>query len=164
MEFAMTDFDKALKYVLEIEGEFVDHPDDPGGKTRWGITEVVARNNGYTGPMEKLPVDLAKKIYKESYYDAVRADELPWPMCYYLFDMAVNSGPVQAIKTLQKTLRVSVDGILGPQTLAAAQAMGAERQALFLAERAIFYFSLSTFPQFGRGWLKRLFYQAKEIQ
>lgn len=159
----MTHFDKALKYVLEIEGEFVDHPDDPGGKTRWGITEVVARNNGYTGPMEKLPVDLAKQIYKESYWDAVRADDLPWPMNYYLFDMAVNSGPVQAIKTLQKTLRVSVDGILGAQTLAAVQAMGAERQALFLAERAIFYFSLATFQQFGRGWLKRLFYQAKEL-
>lgn len=160
----MTHFDKALKYVLEIEGEFVDHPSDPGGKTRWGITEVVARNNGYTGPMEKLPVELAKQIYKESYWDAVRADELPWPMNYFLFDFSVNSGPVQAIQTLQKTLRVSVDGILGPQTLASAQAMGVEKQALFLAERAVFYFGLATFAQFGRGWLKRLFYQAKEIQ
>lgn len=159
----MSDFDKALAGVLEIEGDFSDHPTDPGGKTRFGITEVVARANGYYGPMEKLPIELAKQIYRESYWNAVRAEELQWPVNYFLFDMAVNSGPVAAIQTLQRTLRVAVDGIIGPQTLGAAQAMGREKQALFLAERAIFYFSLATFQTFGRGWLKRLFYQAKEI-
>ena len=39
-------FDTALKHVLQIEGDFSDHPDDPGGKTRFGITEDVARRAG----------------------------------------------------------------------------------------------------------------------
>jgi lysozyme family protein len=151
------DFENAFRKIIEVEGGYVNNPDDPGGATRWGVTELVARSNGYTGPMEKFPIDVAKRIYKESYWDAVRGNELPWPVNLYLFDMAVNSGPVQAIKTLQKTLNVTVDGILGPVTLSAASAMNKNQQCLFLADRAMFYTQLATFQTFGRGWLKRLF-------
>lgn len=158
----MRGFEEAFRIVIAAEGGYVNHPDDPGGATRWGVTEAVARANGYAGPMEKFPIDLAKRIYKESYWNAVRGDELPWPVSLYLFDMAVNSGPVQAIKTLQKSIGTAQDGIIGPITLSKANALGKDGIAIFLAERAIFYAGLAKFPVFGRGWLKRLFHLVME--
>ncbi len=55
-------FDTAFTKVLGHEGGFSDHPDDPGGKTRFGVTEAVARRVGYKGEMRELPLDLAKQI------------------------------------------------------------------------------------------------------
>ncbi len=40
--------------VIDREGGFVDHPDDPGGATCWGVTEAVARADGFTGAMRHL--------------------------------------------------------------------------------------------------------------
>ena len=56
-------FDTAFAKLLGHEGDFSDHPADPGGATRFGITEAVAREVGYRGDMRELPVDLAKRIY-----------------------------------------------------------------------------------------------------
>ena len=33
--------DDALKFVLRWEGGFVDHPNDPGGRTNKGVTQKV---------------------------------------------------------------------------------------------------------------------------
>lgn len=153
----MPGFDEAFKLVVGVEGGYSDDPNDPGGKTRWGVTEVVARANGYTGRMDQLPVSLAKQIYREGYWQKVRADELPWPLALFVFDMAINSGPPAAIRTLQRTLRLNEDAVLGPITLAASHKMNQDQVALYLADRALFYASLAGFANYGRGWLKRLF-------
>ena len=34
-------FIKSLEAVLEHEGGYVDHPEDPGGRTNMGITQAV---------------------------------------------------------------------------------------------------------------------------
>ena len=52
-------FDQAFDALLEHEGGYSDHAADPGGKTRYGITEVVARSHGYRGDMRELPLDAA---------------------------------------------------------------------------------------------------------
>lgn len=153
----MTGFEEAFRLVVGVEGDYSDDPNDPGGKTRYGVTELVARAHGYKGPMTLLPLDFAKRVFRESYWQAVRADELPWPLALFVFDMAVNSGPVQAIRTLQRTLRVREDGVLGAVTLMAAQQMSTDQVALYLADRALFYAGLGGFARYGRGWLKRLF-------
>lgn len=70
-------FDKAFDRLLGHEGGFVDHPRDPGGATRWGITQRVARAYGYAGDMRSFPVTDAKRIARTDYWDAVRADEMP---------------------------------------------------------------------------------------
>lgn len=150
-------FDEAFHQLLGHEGSFVDHPADPGGATMWGITERVARANGYTGPMRALPVDLAKRIYRASYWDAVRADELPAVVRYSVFDAAVNSGVSQSVKWLQRALGVSDDGAMGPKTLAAAKAAdGYALKSKMLGARLQFMADLPTWPSFGRGWARRV--------
>jgi lysozyme family protein len=150
-------FDQAFDILLGHEGGFSDHPADRGGKTRFGITEAVAREVGYRGDMRELPLDLAKRIYKDRYWGAVRAEELPEAIRYAVFDAAVNSGPRQAIRWLQRAVGAKDDGIIGPQTLAAVRA--ADPQALLrrmLAQRLRFMTNLPTWPTFGRGWARRI--------
>ena len=150
-------FDQAFDILLKHEGGFSDHPADRGGKTHYGITEAVAREVGYRGDMRELPLDLAKRIYKDRYWDAVRADELPEAVRYAVFDAAVNSGPRQAIRWLQRAVGVRDDGIIGPQTLAAVRAANPERLLRrFLSQRLRFMAGLPSWPAFGRGWARRI--------
>jgi len=150
-------FDQCIEKLLGHEGDFSNHRDDPGGATRYGITEAVARKVGYRGDMRELPLDLAKKIYRNDYWNAVRADELPEAARYVMFDAAVNSGPKQAAMWLQRALGVTVDGVIGPVTLASAAKMdGRSLGAKILAQRLRFMTGLFNWPSFGRGWARRI--------
>jgi lysozyme family protein len=151
------DFSTAVKHVLMSEGGYVDHPLDPGRKTNFGITESVAREEGYKGDMRQLPLDLAKRIYKTRFWDKVRADELPPSIRYAVFDAAVNSGVRQSILWLQRAAGVSDDGVIGPKTLTAVHALNADALRMrILAQRLRFLTNLNTFGTFGRGWTRRV--------
>lgn len=107
--------------------------------------------------IKNLTADRAKLLYKRDYWDAAKCDQLPSPLNLFVFDAAVNQGAAPAIKMLQKTLNVVQDGILGQQTIAAAQAIHKDAVALFMADRALRYTGTRNFDLYGRGWLKRLF-------
>lgn len=149
-------FDDAIKRVLMHEGGYSDHAADPGGKTMYGITEAVAREVGYRGNMNELPLDLAKRIYKDRYWDAIRADDLPASIRYVMLDAAVNSGPRQAVLWLQRALGVTPDGALGPVTIAHAFANERGLASKLLSQRLRFMTNLNTWPSFGRGWARRI--------
>lgn len=150
-------FDTAFHRLLGHEGGYVDHPSDPGGATCWGVTERVARENGYQGAMRDLPVTVAKQIYRAKYWDAVRAEDLPAAVRYEMFDAAVNSGTGQATRWLQRAVGVADDGRLGPITIAAAHAADAQLVARrMLGQRLRFMTDLSTWPTFGKGWARRI--------
>ena len=150
-------FDTAIKHVLQVEGDYSDHAADPGGKTRFGITEAVARRAGYRGDMRELPLDLAKRIYREEYWAAVRADDLPAGLRLVMFDAAVNSGVGQATRWLQRAVGVTDDGIIGPRTLAAVGALSADSVRMrVLAQRLRFMSNLPNWPAFSRGWARRV--------
>jgi len=150
-------FEIAFEKLLKHEGGYSNHAADPGGKTRYGVTEAVAREVGYRGDMRDLPLDLAKRIYKDKYWDAVQAENLPADVRYPLFDAAVNSGPAQAAKWLQRACGVKDDGVIGPQTIRAANALHPEGlKRKMLAQRLRFMASLSNWPAFGRGWSNRI--------
>jgi lysozyme family protein len=110
------DFPRAFDLLITHEGGFSNHPNDPGGATMYGVTEKVARANGFTGEMKDLTLDFAKQVSRKMYWDACRCDLMPDVIRYPLFDAAVNSGPVQAIKWLQSAVGVKSDGIIGPVT------------------------------------------------
>ena len=150
-------FTNALALVLEHEGDFSDHKDDRGEATRFGITEAVARRVGYKGDMRELPVELAQRIYLERYWKPIRADDLPPGIRYAVFDSSVNSGPRQAALWLQRALGVKADGVIGPETLAAAYAQDMNALRLrILAQRLRFMSGLPNWPSFSRGWSRRI--------
>ena len=150
-------FDTAFATLLKHEGLYSDHAADPGGKTMYGITEVVAREVGYQGDMHELPLDLAKRIYKDRYWDTVKADDLPAGIRYAVFDAAVNSGPGQSTKWLQRALGVADDGVIGPKTLAAANAANPDALRMrMLSQRLRFMAGLTNWPAFSRGWAIRI--------
>lgn len=150
-------FDQAFDILIGHEGGYSNNPRDPGGETMWGITFRVARAHGYYGPMRDMPRDIAKDIYRRSYWSLIRADDLPEPVRFDAFDTAVNSGVVQAAKFLQRAVGVPDDGIIGPQTLGAVRA--ADPQLIdkrFNGHRLQFMADLKVWPDFARGWARRI--------
>ena len=149
--------DAAFTTLLKHEGLYSDHAADPGGKTMYGITEAVAREVGYRGDMRELPLELAKRIYKDRYWDTVKAEQLPPAVRYVVFDAAVNSGPGQAAKWLQRALGVADDGVIGPKTLAAANAANPDALKMrMLGQRLKFMTNLPNWEPFSRGWSRRI--------
>lgn len=137
------DIDDLIAEVIAREGGFSDHPADRGGATRWGITERVARANGYDGAMRALPRATAVAIYRRLYwlrpgFDRV-AERMP-RVAAELFDTGVNMGSAVAATFLQRALNalnrgaadypdIMVDGEVGPRTLAALDGFVARRGA-----------------------------------
>lgn len=149
-------FDRAFDRLIGHEGGYANHPRDPGGETMWGVTKDVARAHGYNGPMSSLPRETAKSIYRASYWDPVKADQLPEVVRFDVFDAAVNSGTGQAARWLQRAAGVADDGAIGPITIAAAASMGDPLLARFNGHRLQFMTNLSTWPSFGKGWARRI--------
>jgi lysozyme family protein len=128
--------DAYIDALIAREGGYVDHPADRGGPTNWGITEQVARAYGYHGRMQDLPRSVAKAIYLERYWVQPRFDQVAGhsaPVAEELLDTGVNMGPAVAARFLQRALNVlnqeakaypdiTVDGVLGPMTIAALRA------------------------------------------
>lgn len=150
-------FDEAFDRLIGHEGGYSDNPADPGGKTMWGVTERVARSWGYTGDMRDLPRSVAKEIYQALYWSKVRAEEIPEVVRFDVFDTAVNSGVTQAVKLLQRAAGAVDDGVLGPNTLAAARSMDAQLlDKRFSGYRLRFMTTLKNWPPFARGWAARI--------
>ena len=160
----MKDFDEAFHKLLGHEGGYSNHSKDRGGETMWGVTIAVARANGYQGAMKDLPVSKAKEIYKQAYWNTIRADELPAEIRYLVFDAAVNSGVKQAVKWLQRAVGTQEDGVVGKATLEACKALNGHLIARrMLSTRLEFMASLSSWPSFGRGWARRIAGLLKDI-
>jgi lysozyme family protein len=154
-------FHQAVELVLQHEGGFVEHPRDPGGATKFGITrETLSRARGYPVSVEdvrELTRVEAVAVYRRLYWDVLRADELPPGIELAVFDLAVNSGPVRAVRMLQNVLGVPADGIIGPVTLKAARHADPTETIRRLTQvRLGFLGRLATWPVFGRGWRRRV--------
>lgn len=152
-------FDTAFDLLISHEGGFSNRPyaDDPGGATMYGVTERVARENGYIGRMEDLTLEFAKDVYKKSYWDACQCDAMPDSLRYPLFDAAVNSGAGQSIKWLQSSVGVKADGAIGPVTLhAVAMAAPQVVRQQMLGKRLRFMTELRNWSANARGWSRRI--------
>ena len=172
---AKSTFEAAIGAVLAHEGGYSNHPNDTGGATNHGITINVARGYGSLADfdrdgdvdardMQLMPLEFAKQVYRDRYWNALY-ELLGQSLASKVFDTAVNCGPSQAHKFLQRALvslgqTVGVDGALGPQTMAKAVAVpeGALLGA-FRAQQKAFYESLvKAKPSQGvflKGWLRR---------
>lgn len=159
-----------IKSLLAHEGMYSNHPDDPGGPTMRGVTQ--ARYDGYR-KVKGLPLQSVKflsekeylEIYKKYYWDAARCDDLPLGIDYAVFDGAVNSGPGQAVKWLQRALKIKaqIDGQVGTVTIAALEEQHADEDAAgdriidaMCDQRLAFMRSLKNWPSFKNGWTTRV--------
>jgi lysozyme family protein len=152
------DFDAAFDRLVSpaVEGGYVNDPLDPGGATRYGVTQAVARAHGYTGDMRDYPLEDAKAVYRACYWDPCHCDDLPPEVRYGVFDAAVNSGTHAAVAWLQRAAGVLADGTIGPVTLAAVRASPAAVAAALCGVRLAFMTDLADWPHDGRGWAKRV--------
>ncbi len=147
------DFDEAFDILIGHEGGHVDHPNDPGGETKYGISKRAYPDVNIAA----LTLDDAKAIYREDYWDRVRADELPAELRFPLFDGAVNAGVAQSIKWLQRAVGVRDDGVIGPVTMVAVKSTTPHKNAAnFLGQRLKHMTDLKNWDQFGRGWARRI--------
>ena len=161
----MAAFDTSLAKLLVHEGGYVNNPRDNGGPTNLGITHKTwadwSGKPATESVMRGLTVAKVGPLYKARYWDAVGGDDLPPALAHCLFDFAVNSGPGRAIRWLQKLVRASQDGQMGPATRRAVQAyvtangLAATVRAFQNLRRAYFH-TLDDFDVFGRGWLRRV--------
>ncbi|EXS88501.1 glycosyl hydrolase 108 family protein [Acinetobacter baumannii 45002_4] len=123
-----------LEELIKREGGYVNNPADRGGATKYGITQAVARENGWNGNMKDLPLEFAKSIYKKQYWLEPRFDQvnaLSPSVAEELLDTGVNCGPNFAKPLLQRALNLlnnqgkagwpdlKVDGVYGSATLGA---------------------------------------------
>lgn len=126
---------KIINNIIDVEGGYVNHSSDKGGATKYGITEKVARENGYTGNMKDLPREVAFDIYAAKYWDVNCLTELAMlnPLiAEEVADTGVNMGVKVAAKFLQRALNtlnlkgelykdLAVDGAIGDITINALE-------------------------------------------
>lgn len=147
-------FDWAIKYILEEEGGLVNNPSDPGGITKYGISQ---RQYPYLD-IKNLTEENAKEIYRLDYWEPISGDDLPKPVGLCVLDCAVNQGVLPAIRMLQMAIKAEPDGVIGPQTRTLLRQMPAKDTVVrFMSERALRYAKTSNFDVFGKGWIRRLF-------
>lgn len=148
----MSSFDDAFDRIIGHEGGLVDNPADPGGLTKFGISQ-----RAYPGvDIKALTVDDAKRLYKRDYWDRSMADQYDGAIGFQLFDAAVNSGVTAAAKMLQRAVGAQDDGIIGAKTLGAIRATPVAKVLLcFNAERLEYMANAKGWPDFGRGWARR---------
>lgn len=149
----MSAFEQAFQFVLSVEGGHVDDPHDPGGETRYGISQRAYPHL----EIATLTPDDARALYRRDYWDKVRGDALPPAIAVAAFDCAVNQGVGRARRLLQRALRVRVDGRIGLITLAAAS--HADPDALltdFLSHRLRAYAMTRNASRYMRGWARRV--------
>ena len=167
----MADVNKLVPFILKWEGGFVDDPSDLGGATNKGVTISTWKQVGYDkngdGDIDVQDLkllteqDVKERVLKPHYWNRWRADEIKnQAIANILVDWVWASG-AYGIKIPQQILGVTIDGIVGPKTIAAVNAY--DPKTLFdkiMIERIAFIDRICTSrpanKKFKKGWLNRL--------
>ncbi len=159
-------FEASLPFVLRWEGGFVDHPNDPGGRTNKGVTQKVydawrKRQGLPVRDVKRLDDTELHRIYESGYWIPPHCDRLARQLDLVYFDTAVNMGPGRAVRFLQKAAGCGVDGDFGSGTEKAVQACDLGNLiAGYCATREAYYRELvrrnADLGVFLKGWLNRL--------
>lgn len=163
-------FLSAVNQTLGKEGLDSDHPADRGGRTRYGITEALARQYGFQ--VTELTRDQAVFIYHQEFWSPLGLDRLDHPsLAFEIFDTAVNMGKERAVEIAQQAAWFfgffdhSITGVLGPITVGALNTAGRTylRQLLLCMNGLQFmrYYDIADNDAtqrkaFFKGWMMRL--------
>lgn len=134
----------AILKTLEYEGGYTNDAADPGGPTNWGITIADARmywkKDATAADVKAMPRAIAVDIYRDKYWAKMNCDADPAGVDFATFDYGVNSGVGRAI----------------PCRLQNKNADPAKWAAGICDDRLAFLKRLRTWPNFGKGWGRRV--------
>ncbi len=167
----MAKFENFAGKLLRLEGGYVNHPLDRGGPTKYGVILSVWQEHGHDKDgdgdideedIKKLSESDAKYIAKKIFWDYFLADLiLNQSLAEFIVDWGYNSGRKTVAKIVQRLAKVTVDGIVGPQTVTAINC--ADQELLFNAlkiERKVFLNNIiKRRPDqivFYDGWMNRV--------
>ncbi|AHI60141.1 endolysin [Erwinia phage Ea9-2] len=162
--------------VFAVEGGYVNDPKDPGGETNHGITKQVAQQNGYTGAMKDLTMEMAGSIYYKDYIEKpgfVPMIDVSPNVTWKLVDAGVNTGTARPSRWFQTGLnslsrggkdypQINVDGKVGSGTIAAYKSLQKLRGKVKACELMLksldgqqlgYYMSLTNLSQYTVGWI-----------
>ena len=168
-------FMAAVKQVLLDEGgdKVTDDPDDPKGRTKYGITQKLLTAIGHPKKVDDLTEADAIDIYYLHFWIEYHCDQLATShpdLASKVFNFCVTAGPDPAFRCLQRALRansvdIKEDGVMGPQTRGAVANFlslpddRCRRACLLVAYRcecAGYYRDLDK-PKFEAGWVARAY-------
>lgn len=163
-------FEILFKYILLVEGGYSNHKNDRGGKTKYGITQAVAKNYG----IEDLTIEQAKEIYYKKYYLKNKLDKVDnVKIALSIFDFTVNSG-LYGIRKAQQALKelgykITIDGVIGEQTIKFLNMVNEDKFLNKYHELQIkFYNAIAknkpTQKVFLKGWINRVNSKIKYIK
>lgn len=131
----MSNFDDAIGVILRHEGGYVNHPNDPGGATNFGVSLRFLADYPDLGDFDgdgdvdaediaNMTLEDAKHIYKVAWWDKYKYGQIvDQTIATKVFDFSVNMGASRAHKLLQQAmnqafgLKLTVDGIVGPASM-----------------------------------------------
>lgn len=169
----MQNVEQIARDIVAREGGFVNDPDDPGGATNFGVTIHTMRRLGLDldrdGAVTEQDVRVLSReqavgIFIDHYFNRPRIAELPAALHPSVFDMYVNAGS-NAVRILQRLLQdmrieVTVDGVIGPQTITATQQGAAAAPDHFVDAYGIarrnYYYALADARPASRKYARRL--------
>lgn len=157
-----------VDYIIAREGGFVDHPNDLGGITNYGITRStlaawrkVPRSDITYQHMRELSLADAREIYLAWYLMRPGFGSIfSFGLRLQVVDIAVNHGVTRAIQWMQKIAGVIEDGVMGPITLRAINEASSDSAFYALLRRRIeFYVNIVVNRPsqlvFLHGWMAR---------
>ncbi len=155
-------FMRCVEVVLKNEGGYVNHPNDPGGETNFGIAKMF-----YLGlDIKNLSRNQAIEIYHSDYWNKMNLSGIyDENLVLQIFDFGVNTrskkyGFNTAIKAIQRIVEAETDGIIGSETTRLINNYPDDLTPLYIQERKKYYFSLARrkpeLQIFLGGWLNRV--------
>lgn len=155
--------DAAWSRVLRAEGGYTV---DTGGETMYGISK-----NAYPHlDIKSVTPELAKKIYKRDYYDAVGGDvisKINPDLAEHVADMAFNAGPRTALKILYQSVGMQPEGKI-TEDLINKLSSGDGAVVDYSRNRLAYYADLATsnpekYGKYLKGWTNRVKNLNKEL-
>jgi lysozyme family protein len=156
----MADFRKAVGSLrggglIQREGGYVNDPDDPGKETKFGISK-----RSYPAlDIPNLTEEDARDVYLVDFWQPAGCDGMPQVVADAVFDFAVTSSVRRSVRVLQQAAGVPIDGVVGPNTLAAVAGAADLVAARFTLIRMAYYAELAVKQKKNQkylaGWILR---------
>lgn len=156
-------FDRAIAKLFELEGGYVNDKDDPGGETKYGISQKAYPNLD----IKSLTKQDAINIYRCDYWDKGRFSLIAnYDIALFGFVLGVNCGVRVAVRTLQQAWNLlhpdlkkglDEDGIMGTKTANAVNTYKHPKalRGAYRHEAQDYYINCKK-PKYLAGWFNRL--------